>query len=190
MEFVVATRNQGKLREIRAIIPAHNFKSLDDFRGITEPEETGASYWENALIKAKTVFLETGIPTLADDSGLEVDWLCGAPGVRSARYGGFYGNFERKINLLLEELKDVPYKNRKARFVCVACLVYGDKVFFREGILEGYIAESPRGTGGFGFDPVFYLPEFGKTVAELPSEVKNRISHRAKAFRKISELLH
>ena len=153
-----------------------------------EVEETGTTFAENSLLKAQAVFDATGLATVADDSGLMVDALGGAPGVYSARYGGLHTDAER-IALLLENMKDVPDEKRTAQFVCaVTCLLPDGRKIAVQGVCPGVILRAPRGEGGFGYDPVFYLPEFGKTFAELAGEEKNRISHRGRALREFCRI--
>ena len=151
-----------------------------------EPEETGATFAENALLKARHYASATGILlTLADDSGLEVDGLNGEPGVHSARYAGAGASDADRVRLLLSKLVDVPDRLRTARFVCVVALVFGggrEETFC--GSREGFITREPRGRNGFGYDPVFYLPEMGKTFAQLEPEAKNGLSHRTEAAHK------
>ena len=192
MDIVVASKNRGKLAEIEKLIsPSQgiNFFSLGDFQDIPEIEETGKTFEENALIKAGIVSSHTGKISLADDSGLVIDALGGRPGVYSARYGGSGLNDTDRCRLILEEMKEFP-SSRSARFICVMALSVPGKVdFTSEGSVEGVIHTEMRGSGGFGYDPIFYIPELGKTMAEIPIEEKNRISHRAIALRKISERL-
>lgn len=191
MDIVVATKNPGKLSEIRKIIPETSgvkFSSLADFEDFPEIEETGTTFEENALIKAEFVSSQSGLAALGDDSGLEVDALDGRPGVYSARYGGKDLTDTDRCRLLLEEMK--PFTLRKARFVCVMTLVFPDgKKFTSRGTIEGEIHTALQGSEGFGYDPIFYLPELKKTMAELPAEEKNRISHRAEALKEIKEIL-
>jgi len=185
LKLVLATRNKGKIREITEILAPHGFEvlSMDEFPDIVEAEEDGETFKENAVKKASAVCEQTGLMALADDSGLEVDCLGGFPGVFSSRFAGEGKNDEANNKKLLELLKDVPAENRTARFVCVAAVAAPDCfVYTAEGYCEGIIAEEPRGEGGFGYDPLFYLPEYGKTFAELDPEIKNRISHRARAL--------
>ena len=164
--------------------------SLNDYPEIPEIVEDGKSFLENALKKARTVAERTGEWVLADDSGLEVEALGGAPGIFSSRYAGEDANDGRNIRKLLEELKGVPQRKRGAAFRCVLVLCAADGRYETfEGRWEGEIAEAPAGEGGFGYDPVFFLPDRGMTVAQLPREVKNRISHRARAFEKLREKL-
>ena len=155
-----------------------------------EVREEGRSFEENALLKARAYAEASGSAALADDSGLEVDALGGEPGVLSARYAGRHGDDGANIALLLHKLSGVPWERRKARFRCVIAIA-GPLGYIElcEGICEGFIAFEPRGSGGFGYDPVFFVPEFGKTMAELPLEVKNKISHRAKAAFRAREIL-
>ena len=165
-------------------------KSLNDYENLPEVIEDGQSFFENALKKAKAVSEWTGEAVLADDSGLEVKALGGAPGIFSARYAGNSAEDDDNIKKLLENLKGVPEDKRDGAFRCVLVLYYPDGHYKHfEGSWEGRIAEVPAGTGGFGYDPVFYLPESGVTVAELPREKKNAMSHRAKAFRQLKYYL-
>ncbi len=185
-KIIIATRNQGKLREIRDILKdiSSEFFSLSDFHDVPEIEEDGYSYTENALKKAGVVSSITGLPAIAEDSGLEVEALSGMPGIFSARYAGFNATDDDRIKKLLKEMEDIPEDRRRARYVCSAVLATPDgERFISEGTVEGRIALAPRGSGGFGYDPIFYLPEYGKTMAELPLEIKNKISHRGKAIR-------
>ena len=186
--IIIATKNKGKSREIKDIIKIDGveFIDLNDLNFNDEIEETGKTFAENALIKASTVYQLYRMPVIADDSGLVVDALGGKPGVYSARYAGENATDEENYNKLLKEMNGVPDIERKARFVCVAVFYYDiDKYYLEKGEVEGYITYNPVGEEGFGYDPVFYVPEFKKTMAELPPEIKNRISHRGKAFRKL-----
>ncbi len=182
MQLLLATHNIGKRREWAALLAGSGVTLLtpEEVGVEAEVEETGNTYRENALLKARTLAAASGLPTLADDSGLEVDALGGAPGIRSARYR--LGSDEVRYRALLRALEGVPASQRTARFRCVAALVLPDgREFVTEGVCEGVITTEPRGEGGFGYDPVFYLPTHGCTMAELPAEEKNRISHRARA---------
>lgn len=188
--WVVATSSPGKLREIRAL-----FSGLAELRPLAElppvelPEE-GDDYATNARTKALTVAVATGLPTLADDSGLEVDALGGAPGPRSARYGGPGLDDAGRVARLLAELSEVPRQRRGARFVCVAAWADPHGVtLVAEGRCEGVILAAPRGDGGFGYDPVFQPLGEACSMAELTAERKNQLSHRARAFRALAELL-
>lgn len=189
-ELLIATHNPGKLREFAAIFAGLPFalRTLDDV-GIREDiEETGTTFEENARLKAEGYMAMSGLPTLADDSGLEVAALGGAPGVYSARYGGVKG--EAQLRYLLDQMAQVPWHERLARFVCVIALARpGEPTRFVEGTLPGVIELAPRGGGGFGYDPLFYLLDEDATLAELPAERKNQISHRAAAARAAREIL-
>ncbi|MCH7731065.1 MAG: RdgB/HAM1 family non-canonical purine NTP pyrophosphatase [Candidatus Marinimicrobia bacterium] len=187
MKVLIATRNKNKVRELKQILELNGMESLsldewDKGNTIPEIEEVGNTLRENAFIKARTVFSLTGISTIADDTGLEVDALNGAPGIYSARYAGEGCSYEDNVNKLLENLEGVSADKRTARFRTVACFIDGKTELSCEGIVEGYISEAPRGSKGFGYDPIFYLPELGKTFAQLTEEEKNQISHRSKAM--------
>lgn len=191
MDIVLATHNRHKVEEIRSAVgdlPVC-WMTLEDFPHIGDIEETGKTLLENSLLKARTVHGITGLPALADDTGLEVDALNGAPGVHSARWAGENATFEDNINKLLAEMKNVPSADRSARFRSVISLVKGDDEAWVEGSVEGLITESPQGTSGFGYDPVFFLPQKGKTFAELSLEEKNKTSHRGAALKKFRHLL-
>ncbi|MHB0856539.1 MAG: XTP/dITP diphosphatase [Anaerolineae bacterium] len=184
MKLLIATHNPGKKAEFARLLAGLDLKllSLDDLGVSTVIQETGESFAENALLKARGYAQATGLLTLADDSGLEVDALGGAPGVLSARYAGEQAGDAERNHLLLHNLEGVPEEQRGARFRCVIALAWPDgRTVTTEGAVEGRIAHMPRGEHGFGYDPVFYLPEHGCTMAELPPEVKDRISHRARA---------
>jgi XTP/dITP diphosphohydrolase len=191
MEIVIATGNPGKLREIRAILslPGLSLLSLCDFPDMPRTEETGASFAENAMLKARAAAYHTGLPALADDSGLEVDALDGRPGILSARYAGPGSGDRDNLAKLLGDMSGVPEEKRTARFVCQAALVHQGRAYQAGGQMEGLIVTEPRGTGGFGYDPVFLFPERGVTLAELETAEKNRISHRAAALLKLRPLL-
>jgi XTP/dITP diphosphohydrolase len=189
-ELVVATRNFGKLREIEALLAQYSVRVLSvlDFPDLPEVDEDGDTFEANALKKARTIASCTGRLTLADDSGLEVETLGGMPGVNSARYAGVNATDEENTFKLLKELEWVPKEKRQGAFRCVMALCSPDgtcNIF--SGRLDGMILENLRGAGGFGYDPVFFVPDFGKTLAELSTEVKNRISHRGQALRKLLE---
>jgi XTP/dITP diphosphohydrolase len=192
MELVIATRNQGKLREIRRLLEETEIRvlGLDAFPDLPEVEEDGETFADNARKKAVTVAQLTGRLTLADDSGLEVLHLGGAPGVHSARYAGANADDAANNRKLLTALAGIPRIGRRGAFVCAMALCGpdGDCHYF-SGRLEGILAEEPRGDGGFGYDPLFLVPEYGKTLAELPLEIKNRISHRGQALRQALEYL-
>ncbi|OGP96002.1 MAG: non-canonical purine NTP pyrophosphatase, RdgB/HAM1 family [Deltaproteobacteria bacterium RBG_19FT_COMBO_56_10] len=185
MKVVLATKNAGKAKEIGRMLEGSGVEiiSLEGFPEVELPPETGKTMKENALLKARAAAGATGLPALADDSGLEVDFLGGAPGVYSARYSGEKATDEENWKKLLRELEGVPAEKRAARFRCAIALVGFDaEEHLFEGVFEGLIAEAPRGTGGFGYDPVFFVPEAGRTAAELAPDEKNRISHRARAL--------
>lgn len=191
-ELVLATRNPGKVREMAALLAdlGVTVRSLSDVPGAPEVEEDGRTFAENAVKKAETIARFTGLPALADDLGLEVDALGGAPGVFSARYAGEGASDAANNAKLLAALAGVPAERRTARYRCVLALaVPGMPTVTVEGVCEGRIAEQPRGTGGFGYDPLFYLPGRGKTMAELRPEEKNAISHRGQALRRLKALL-
>jgi len=186
MRLLLATHNQGKRREWMTLLTGLSVELLlpDDLGLDAEVEETGETYLDNALLKARALAALSNLPTLADDSGLEVDALEGAPGVRSARYE--LGSDEIRYRALLKALDGVPEAHRGARFRCIAALVLPDgREFTTEGICEGTIGFAPQGEGGFGYDPVFILQGRAVTMAELSAEEKNRISHRARAAQKM-----
>ncbi len=198
MKIVLATRNRHKVEEIKEIIKIHidgelysklEILSTSDFSGIPEIEEDGNTYEENALKKARGVYKFTGLPTIADDSGIEVDFLNGEPGVFSARYAGKGATDEQNNTKLLKLLENVPIEKRTARFRCVIAYVDGEVEKIFNGVVEGKVIFQPRGSGGFGYDPLFLPDGFDLTYAEMPKELKNRISHRAKAVKKFVEFL-
>ena len=176
--------NRAKVLELTGLLGdiGHEIRPLADWPGATLPEETEETYAGNALLKARAAVSITGCRVLADDSGLEVDALDGAPGLRSARYGGPGLDDAARVRRLLDALRDVPAERRTAHFRCViALLAPGGGARFTEGVVEGTIAAAPRGTGGFGYDPVFFYPPLGRTLAELTEEEKAGVSHRARA---------
>ncbi len=196
MKAVIATRNRGKLRELKELLADFglDIQPLDHFPQVGEIVEDGDTFFENAMKKAKTVSEKTGLMAIADDSGLEVDALKGAPGVYSARYAGEDATDEQNYLKLLDEMKDVPEEKRGAQFRCVMVAYRPDgRWVSAEGICRGSITTSPRGEQGFGYDPVFVPEGDTRTMAELTREEKNKISHRGKALEilqeKISELL-
>jgi XTP/dITP diphosphohydrolase len=185
MKLLVATNNPGKLEEYRGLLGDFPLE-ITNLRaeGIDfEPEETGLTFEENAVLKARAFAETSGLLTLADDSGLEIDALEGAPGVHSARYGGTRrGEDVRRYEIVLRQLEDVPWDQRTARFRCVVAVALpGGPIHTAQGSVEGYINFEPRGEHGFGYDPVFFIPDHDCTMAQLPPETKNRISHRARA---------
>ena len=184
MKVILASKNPHKLTELSAILSQHGFEiALESEYGLDiDVDETGTTFEENSLLKAEAVMKASGLPVLADDSGLMVDALDGAPGVHSARYGHKSSDGERTA-FLLENMKDVPDGKRTAKFVCViTCLWPDGRKIVARGECPGVITREVHGENGFGYDPVFYLPELGMTYAELPSEQKNAISHRARAL--------
>ena len=191
-KMVLASGNPGKLREIARMLDDLGVEIVaQSALGVEEAEETGETFAENALIKARHAAATTGLPAIADDSGLAVDALDGRPGVRSARYSGPDADAARNIDKLLAELAGVPPAARNAAFVCVACFVSpdGTEPVYREGRWAGQILEERRGAGGFGYDPVFLDPDSGKSAAELTPGEKDRVSHRGKALRALKQAL-
>lgn len=192
MQLVLATRNQGKLREIRELVRDTGIEvlSLEDFGDLPPVVEDGDTFEANAQKKARSIAELTGCLTLADDSGLVVEALNGQPGVLSARYAGEDATDADNNAKLIDALSEVPAGNRKGAFCCVMalCRAGGDCHLF-SGRLEGEIARAPRGSGGFGYDPLFIVREYGKTLAELPLETKNRISHRGRALKEVVAFL-
>lgn len=187
--FILASNNKNKLRELKEILSALGEEVVSQSEaGLSlEAEETGATFAENAYIKAKAALDASGQPCIADDSGLCVDALGGAPGVYSARYGGGLSDGE-KCTLLLKNTENA--EQRSARFVSsIACVFPNGDILRAEGICEGEISDAPRGENGFGYDPIFYIPELGKTMAELSGEEKNAVSHRGRALRIFEEKL-
>ncbi len=205
--ILIATGNPGKACEITAVLsePISGSVATADIRWImlanldvipSEPEEDGATFAENAALKARYYSRCSGLWTLADDSGLEVDALGGEPGILSARYAGLPEHLTRaerdaaNNKKLMERLRGIPQPERTARFRCALALADGDRILARaEGAVEGRIIDEPRGTNGFGYDPYFLVPELGQTTAELAAEHKNRISHRGQALRRMREAL-
>lgn len=191
-KLLLATNNQGKAREYKSLLKNVPLElvTLAEQGIITVVDEVGESLEENARLKATLLAAESQLLALADDSGLEVDALGGEPGRLSARYAGEYASDRDRVNHLLSRLEDVPWPKRSARFRCVIALATpGGEVELCSGECRGFIVFEPKGKGGFGYDPVFYLPELGKTMAELPLEIKNRVSHRGQAARKVRQLL-
>ncbi len=193
MTLVIATHNSGKVRELSAMLRAWKIACLSlDEAGVTETvPETGSTFHENAQLKAAAYARLTGCWTLADDSGLEVDALEGAPGVYTQRFGGEGLSQPERNQLLLDQVNARPHAPRTARFRCVVALAdpAGVVVEVAEGVCEGEVARAPAGDGGFGYDPIFYLPEAGATMAQLPAEEKARLSHRGRALRAIAPRL-
>ena len=188
--YVIATNNAHKLHEIRDILEndRRKFLSMKEAGIATDPEENGTTFEENALIKARAACKASGLPALADDSGLEVDFLNGEPGIRSARY--CEGSDADRVVYLLKKMKGVPAEQRGAQFVSAIACVYPDGTEFAvRGICRGVILTENRGEGGFGYDPVFFVPEEGETFASMPQERKNAISHRANSLKLTREEL-
>jgi XTP/dITP diphosphohydrolase len=191
-ELVLATRNRDKGKELTALLGdlGIRIRTLDEFPEVPDVIEDGETCEANAVKKARAIAEATGRLAVADDTGLEVDALGGRPGVFAARYAGEGATYEDNWRKLLGELARVPPERRTARFVTVAAMAFpADGVQVARGVLEGLIAEAPNGTQGFGYDPVFLVPELGKTLAQLSADEKNRISHRAKAFIKVREMI-
>ena len=191
MKIILASKNQDKINEIKKILngTAVLLKTCNDIE-ILEVEETGSTFVENAILKARSASLVTGMASIADDSGIEIEYLNGRPGIKSARYSG--ENATNKMNniKLLDELRGIPYEKRKACYRCVIVYMkFPDDPFpvITSGSWDGYITEKPIGENGFGYDPLFFLPEYNKTSAQITSEEKNKISHRAKALSELQK---
>ena len=191
-ELVLATRNRHKVEELVALLGGLGIRirTLDEFPHAPEVVEDGITCEANAVKKARAIAEFTGLPAMADDTGLEVDALGGRPGVYAARYAGEGATYEDNCRKLLQELAGVPRERRTARFLTVAAITLpSDEVKVAQGLLDGVIAEEASGTLGFGYDSLFFVPELGKTLAQLSADHKNRISHRAKAFIQAKDLL-
>jgi XTP/dITP diphosphohydrolase len=191
-KLLLATNNKGKVREYKTLLQGIPYAIVTpaDIGITTDVDEAGVSFEENARLKAVTMAFQSGLPALADDSGLEVDALAGAPGVHSHRFAGEGASDADRVNLLLSKLKVIPEKERTAQFRCTIAVAEPDgttEIF--TGICRGVIINEPRGNNGFGYDPIFFIPELGKTMAELTLEEKNRISHRARAAEKAKDFL-
>ena len=185
MQIVLATHNKGKMSEINNLLSSsYEVLTLDHFPNIKEIPETGKTLKENAFIKARTVFEMTGLPSLADDTGLEVEALGGEPGVFSARYAGEQASYQDNCEKLLKNMMRVPKENREAKLRTVIAYKDDNRELSCDGSVKGEIAQSPKGSFGFGYDSVFYYPPLEKTFAELSEEEKNSISHRGRALRK------
>lgn len=189
-KVVLATNNAGKAKELNAMLGGLDMEIVaQSTLGVPEAEETGLTFIENAILKARNAAAHAKLPAIADDSGLEVDALEGAPGIHSARYSGANADDQSNLKKLLEAMKDVPDLGRSARFRCV--IVYlkhaaDPAPLVTEGVWEGAILRAPVGTNGFGYDPVFWVPEKGCSSAELPPEVKNQLSHRGQALARLA----
>jgi XTP/dITP diphosphohydrolase len=196
---VLATRNAAKLRELARILGAQDdahhrgtqirLAGLDEFPGAPDVPETGATFEENALLKARSIADYTGLPAVADDSGLCVDALNGMPGVLSARWAGGHGDDKANLELVLAQVADVPGARLGARFVCAAALVTDSGEWVVTGQVEGRLIRAPRGSGGFGYDPIFLPDGFDQTTAEMTAEAKDAISHRGRAFRALAPFI-
>jgi XTP/dITP diphosphohydrolase len=194
--LVLATSNRNKVREIRALLPDVPLATLDAWPDVTPPDETGHAFDENARQKALYYAAATGELVVAEDSGLEIDALGGAPGIESARYGGVTATYPEKFARIYDALARLEAasgsrgrpEDRTARFVCALALARGRDILFEaRGIVEGHIAPEPRGAGGFGYDPIFFYPPYGRTLAEATPEEKLAVSHRGKAFRALND---
>ncbi|MGG1397788.1 XTP/dITP diphosphatase [Bacillus salipaludis] len=191
-EVIIATKNPGKAREFESIFAKRGIevKTLLDFPEIPDVEETGTTFEANAILKAEAISKALNKMVIGDDSGLIVDVLEGRPGIYSARYAGEHKNDQDNIDKVLSELKDVPEEERTARFYCaLAVAVPNQETMTVSGTCEGRILTERKGTHGFGYDPIFYVPNLGLAMAELPSEEKNKISHRASALKKLDTVL-
>ncbi len=190
LEILIATKNTGKIKEIKDILLDKNIKilTIKDFHNLPKIEEDGKTFQENALKKACKISKYTGKICLADDSGLEIDYLKGEPGIYSSRWGN---SDEERINKVLKLLENVPENKRSAKFVCALVLAYpeGKKYIIQEEC-NGRISFNPRGKFGFGYDPIFLIPKYNKTFAELGNKIKNKISHRGKALKKMIEIIN
>ena len=191
MKIVLATHNHDKEIELQHSLRGLGVEicSLSEYPDIGDIEETGTTLLENSLLKAHTVHDRTGLPAIADDTGLEVDALDGAPGVYSARFAGADATYEDNVNKLLSVMEEVSEERRSARFRTVISFVDGNQELWTEGHIDGKIIDFPRGNAGFGYDPVFYIPQLEKTFAELSTEEKNKISHRGLALQKLRKIL-
>lgn len=191
-EYLLATTNAGKLREIRALLADAPVRlvGLGDMPHVDAPEETGRTFADNARLKARYYSRAFGLPAIAEDSGLEIDALGGAPGIESARYGGAETTYPEKFALIYEALGRAASGPRTARFVCAVAVAEGDRIVFEaRGTVEGLIAPKPSGAGGFGYDPIFHYPPYGRTLAEVTQDEKAAVSHRGAAFRQLAEFL-
>lgn len=190
-KIVLATQNHDKVLEIQKLLADLDIEivTLAQFSDVPEVVEDRDTLAGNAQKKAKVIAEFTGLPAVADDTGLEVDFLNGAPGVYSSRYSGENATYSENVDKLLAELKDVPWKKRTAKFRTIVALCANGHSEIAEGFCAGFITEAPRGERGFGYDPVFYVPEFDSTFAEMDLELKNKISHRGKAFLNFKRIL-
>ena len=192
MRLLVATTNQDKLREIRSLLAGVDVEllTLRDLPAIAEPEETGDTFQENARLKARYYAAASGLMTIAEDSGLVIDSLDGEPGVRSARFLRTDASYAERFDVILRRLAEHPERGRAARFLCAVTVVEDDRILFETvGTIEGEIADAPRGRGGFGYDPIFFYPPYGTTLAEVSEDAKLAVAHRGDAFRAVAEWL-
>ena len=191
MKLVIATHNKDKEKEIAKAFHPFNMtlESLQNYKEIGEIVEDGLTLKDNAFIKSRTAFNYTKVANIGDDTGLEVDALNGAPGIFSSRYAGENCTYDDNVNKLLDSMKNIPFKDRTARFKTVMTFTDGKRELFSEGVVEGIIANERKGLDGFGYDPLFYIPELGKTFAELTMDEKQKISHRGLAIKKMIDKL-
>lgn len=192
-KFVLASGNKGKVREINEILAEVDIEVVPQSEfGVPVVEETGLTFVENAILKARNAARHTGLPAIADDSGIEVDFLKGAPGIYSARYAGVGAGDEANLQKLLRDMEGIPDAERAARFQCLMVCMRHDldpTPIICQGTWEGRLATAPHGENGFGYDPIFYVPEYDCMSAELPRDVKNQLSHRGQALRQLVEVL-
>jgi XTP/dITP diphosphohydrolase len=191
LKIVLATRNRDKIREIKQVLDGLELEilTMDQIPQLTEVVEDGQTIEQNAFKKAKTVSDATQLLALADDTGLEVDYLGGQPGVYSSRFAGEGATYDENCNKLLELMKAVPEKQRSARFRCIMAIAGSGTTKLVEGVCEGFITNEKQGTDGFGYDPVFYVPEYDQTFAEMPLVLKNKVSHRGLALKQARQIL-
>ncbi|WP_010651073.1 XTP/dITP diphosphatase [Oceanobacillus massiliensis] len=193
-QIIIATKNAGKAKEFREFFSKYGIEAvslLDMEQDIPDIEETGSTFEENAALKAEQISLLLNKPVLADDSGVMIDALDGRPGLYSARYAGEPKDDQANIDKVLKEMKEVPEQSRTARFICVlAVAVPGEETIFRKGLCEGKITFAEKGEKGFGYDPIFVPEGFDSTMAEIPSDTKNRISHRKNAINQLENWIH
>lgn len=191
MKLLISSNNQDKVKEIKSIfqLPGVELLTLADFPGAPDVVEDGNTLYENALKKASMLYDFSGLPTIADDTGLEVDGLGSRPGVYSARYAGENASYDDNVEKLIREIQKVPENRRTARFRTVAVFYHPELILRAEGTIEGYILSERRGNNGFGYDPIFFVPTRNKTLAEMSAAEKNAISHRGQAFSRLYQLL-
>jgi XTP/dITP diphosphohydrolase len=192
MRILVATTNQDKLREIRALLDGVDVElmTLRDLPAVAEPQETGETFQDNARLKARYYSAAAGLMTIAEDSGLVIDALDGEPGVRSARFLRPDASYAERFSVILRRMADHPERGRAARFLCAVAVVGRDQILFETiGRIEGEIADAPRGDRGFGYDPIFFYPPYGMTLAEVSEDAKLAVAHRGEAFRAVAAWL-